>query len=533
MTNSGEEVDKSPTPGQAVDDRPTTELSLYRWIVRNLGITIPHKSVCPGHTSPWEIFHKIYFERPPLALILGPRGGGKSYLSALNIHLTSKWNSKHSTCVLGGSLSQSEQIFNALGQIIQEEEDRSNIDPDRRMKLQRSKVVYPNGSVVRILAASSRSVRGPHVPSLKLDEVDEIDNDCREAALGMCMGRRSRSRRGLKSSQAITGSVVMTSTWHRPYGPMADLVKRARAGELPLHSFCIFEVLEHCPDERSGKQQENCPKCLLKPYCHDVETGQPPKAKRAKGYYPIDSLIQKIQGTSKRTFEADYLCNGPKSEGMWFPSFRRTCHVSEAAEYNPSLPVYLSIDPGVFCGAVFFQLHSYIHEGAKIEELTIFADRMKEGHSAGFDGDEIAQLAELYCSKRVSRIFVDPAGGSRTGFGETVMQEMLRGDLKEFCKTESWPRTGVIDGLSLLESFVDPADERSSLRIHPRCEATIEAFENYRRARRSGQWQGYPEDPQHPFEEQIDAIRGGLCSLYPSGRIPQRNYNRVAARMVF
>ena len=49
---------------------------------------------------------------------------------------------------------------------------------------------YRNGSKIKTLAASPTSVRGPHVPSLKLDEVDEIDPDIRESAMGMVMAMR-------------------------------------------------------------------------------------------------------------------------------------------------------------------------------------------------------------------------------------------------------------------------------------------------------------------------------------------------------
>ena len=531
MAKSGLKVSSTPSPAQAVDERPTTESKLYRWIVRNLRIKIPHRSVCPGHSSPWDIFQKLYFGRPPIALVLGPRGGGKSYLSALNIHLTSRWNPGHSTCVLGGSLSQSEQIYQALEELVELEAEKFGKEISEVSKFQRSKAVYANGSDVKILAASSRSVRGPHVPSLQLDEVDEIDPDCREAALGMCMGRRKR--RGKRGREQTKGSVIMSSTWHRPYGPMADLIKRARAGELPLYSFCVWEVLERCSEERSGKNLENCPTCPLVTYCHDVELGKAPKAKRSNGHYTIDSLIQKIHGASKRTFESDYLCSGPKSEGVWFPSFHRSTHVTELAEYNASLPVYVSIDPGVYCGAVFFQVNSYMLNDQRIEEVTVFADYLKESSSAGFNGDAIADLAQVYCSNRISRFFMDAAGRARTASGATVYIAMSKDKMAHFGHPEWWPFGSVVDGLALLESFVDSADQRSKLQIHPRCVATIEAMENYRRAKRSGQWQGYPEDPQHPYEEQIDALRGGLRSLYPSGRVSPTVYTRVSARQVF
>jgi hypothetical protein len=58
-------------------------------------------------------------------------------------------------------------------------------------------------------------------------------------------------------------------------------------------------------------------------------------------------------------------------------------------------------------------------------------------------------------------------------------------------------------------------------------------MQNYRRAKRGGQWQDWPEDPQHPHEELVDALRGGLRTYFPNGRCPEPNYARVSARRVF
>ena len=55
--------------------------------------------------------------------------------------------------------------------------------------------------------------------SLKLDEIDEIEPEIREAAMGMAMEKHG-----------CTASVLMTSTWHRVAGPMAELIDRGRAG---------------------------------------------------------------------------------------------------------------------------------------------------------------------------------------------------------------------------------------------------------------------------------------------------------------
>jgi hypothetical protein len=96
-----------------------------------------------------------------------------------------------------------------------------------------------------------------------------------------------------------------------------------------------------------------------------------------------------------------------------------------------------------------------------------------------------------------------------------------------------WPIGSVADGLSLLESFANPADGNPRLLIHSRCKPTIAAMQSYRRAKRGGQWQDYPEDPQHPHEDLVDSLRGGLRVLFPQGRAPQASYSRIPARQVF
>jgi hypothetical protein len=469
----------------------------------------------------------MMLSRPPLALILGPRGGGKSFLSALETHYTSRWNARHGTRILGGSRAQSEQVYRALREVVYDSQGKQGSEADTIARLMKEEAVYHNGSDVAILAASSRSVRGPHVPSLKLDEVDEIDPDVREAAMGMCMNRHG-----------LAPSVIMTSTWHRLNGPMAELMGRAEAGEFPLYTFCAFEVLESCSSKRSGPFvggeacYANCPQCPLKPWCHAERdrNGNQPLAKLSGGHYGIDSLIQKVRSVSARAFESDYLCKGPRSEGLWFPTFDATTHVSELAEYDPRLKVHLAIDSGVFTGAVFFQTATEQTPLGPIEEIRVFADYLAENVPAEQNARALRDLAFARCQNRLDIVSTDPAGGSRNPVGPTVIGEYER---VGYQRMQRWPPGSVADGLALVESFLNPADGRSRLTLHPRCKATIQSLQNYRRAKRGGQWQDYPEDPQHPHEDLVDALRGGLRLQFPTGRTPQPNLTRVRARQVF
>ncbi len=504
---------------QLANTRPITRTGLHDWVRAFTGVRIATAPVCPGHDTPWGFFSEMYFNRPPLALVLGSRGAGKSFLSALDTHLTSRWSPRHGTRILGGSKAQSEQVYKALRETVWEGHGPVGSDAGSIAKLLKTQALYYNGSEVAILAASPTSVRGPHVASLKLDEVDEIPVDLREAAMGMCMERNGSP-----------ASVLMTSTWHRVGGPMSELVERGRAGDFPLYTFCAFDVLQRCPDSRSGAKLEKCPECPLKPYCHGVSDGGPPLAKRANGHYAIDALVQKLRSTSTRTFEADYLCRGPRADGLWFPSFALTSHVGTDAEYQPGRPVHVAIDSGVFTGAVFFQVVPVHTAEGLTDEVRVFADYLSEGQTAEANARAILEVARVHCNGRMDVVSTDPAGGSRNPVGPTVIAEYERVGIRPLRR---WPMASVSDGLALVESFVSPADGRPRLRIHPRCERLIRSMGNYRRARRGGQFQDYPEDPQHPHEDLVDALRGGLRDLFPQGRVPRPTLTRVPARQVF
>ncbi len=100
--------------------QPRTEKALRGWIEAYTGVRIAHARVCPEHNTPWDYFTALHLRRPPLVLVLGSRGAGKSFLSALDTHLTSRWNPRHATRILGGSRAQSEQVYRALCETIWE-----------------------------------------------------------------------------------------------------------------------------------------------------------------------------------------------------------------------------------------------------------------------------------------------------------------------------------------------------------------------------------------------------------------------------
>lgn len=470
-------------------------------------------AVCPGHSPPAEFLAQQLCERPSLSLWQGPRGGGKSFISGLGCWLDSQMYDNHGTRILGGSLAQSGQIYEALRQF-----DRSRRGSSPLRSFSKTAATFRTGSEVSILAASPRAVRGPHVARLRLDEVDEIESDLRESAMGMCMSLRG-----------VRASVVMTSTWHKVAGPMAELMEKGKDGAFPVSSFCMFEVLERCPEWRSGPSLEKCPECPLVQWCHRGRDEHPsglPRAKRSNGHYTINALIQKLT-LSARVFASDYLCEAPKAAGVWFKDFDAR-NVSESAEFDPALPVHVSIDSGVHTGAVFFQ----VREIGPDKLVSIFDEYYAYDTPAGEVAQAILRQLAARCGMASRRVSTDSAGGAKNPIGPTVIAEYQRAGLVGNLGLEHWPKYpgSVLDSLQLLEAFVRSADGSVGLTVHPRAKRTIDAFGSFQRAKKGGQYQDYPQEDNHPHEDMIDPIRGALHLMLPSGRRPEPKLRRVHAR---
>jgi hypothetical protein len=229
--------------------------------------------------------------------------------------------------------------------------------------------------------------------------------------------------------------------------------------------------------------------------------------------------------------------------GAWFARFDPVRHVASEAEYDPAFPVHLAIDCGVsrHTAAVWFQVHPSCRSSSQLSvascqsktslagnwELTtgnwelatdnsrviVFGDWHGEGlYPEASAGAILARSRELPSAGRVDAVRLDPAGSARTGIGPAASVAFERAFGPSV--VAQWPRHRVVDGLDRLEVLLD----QGRLTIHPRCAPLTAAFRNYTRRRTSqGDWLDQPADPQHPHEDLIDALRGGLCDHFPEG----------------
>jgi hypothetical protein len=225
--------------------------------------------------------------------------------------------------------------------------------------------------------------------------------------------------------------------------------------------------------------------------------------------------LGRLTGTRrKRLFEGLWAAG----EGQWFNTFSDQ-HVSARAEYDPALPVRLAVDSGVHTGAVWFQVRESYEP-----VVTVFGDFYAFDQSAYSVAKDIIARSRELCGGRIDRGLTDPAGSARTAVGPSVLGEYERAGLR----LNPWPRAGVADSLALLDSFISV--EPPGLLVHPRCTHLLTAFANYQRLKRGSQFLDIPVDPQHPHEDLIDPLRGGLQDRFPDGRRPAPAFRVVQAR---
>jgi Terminase large subunit, T4likevirus-type, N-terminal len=236
----------------------------------------------------------------------------------------------------------------------------------------------------------------------------------------------------------------------------------------------------------------------------------------------IDQIVGLYENTrlGRQEIHAEFL---EMTEGAWFANFDPARHVSLAAEYHPGFPVRCAIDAGTsrHTAAVFFQVRP--NPSAGWPRVTVFGDYhaldvVSEKNARAIE----AMASELPCRGQIDSVRVDPAAAARSSLGPAAYGEYERVFGSRILAR--WPQHMVLDGLETLDLLLDTGN----LSIHPRCTRLKDAFRNYCKQRRGGQWVDFPADG-HPEEDLIDALRGGIRDALPEGRAPKSNLLHVHA----
>lgn len=215
---------------------PRTDDELWA-VVRYLwGVEIPRVRVCADHVAPFDAFADAYFARYPVTVWKASRGlAGKTFglahLTATEISLLGA-----SATILGGSLEQSKNAH-AYTQASWESPGapRHLLEDDPSLR----ETNLRNGGWIKVLAASTKSARGPHPIRMRLDEVDEMALEVFKAALGQPMADRG-----------IPSQTVVSSTHHYPNKTFTYVLEDLAVEKgWPVYQWCYRETREGWLDD--------------------------------------------------------------------------------------------------------------------------------------------------------------------------------------------------------------------------------------------------------------------------------------------
>lgn len=286
---------------------------------------IPVVPVCPGHCSPFDPISDAFFGFTHNYLKHANRHGYKTMGEAFLLFIESVQFKGCKSKILGGSKEQSKATYEYI-------EDFADIPAcyEYTKSVLTEKARFLNKSEIAILTQSTKSVRGPHPQKLRLDEIEEFDPNVFKSALSQT-----------RSFGGVHASIGMSSTHHKRIGIMASLLKEAASRGIDLYQWCIFEVMEPCT-LKSCDLCKSVTKVNLEGETvsfYDVCKG---KAKRSRGYYSLEEVLDKFALLPFEDFCAEWLCEAISLSGYVFPKFdsrEEEIHVTKRASYDPNLPL--------------------------------------------------------------------------------------------------------------------------------------------------------------------------------------------------
>lgn len=489
--------------------RPATPADLKSYVRFFLGIEVPDRRLCPGHSSPMDyLWHSLAIDyglrvkddpgSPPAArhhpssiihyqssdsIVWANRAGGKTELAAVATLLDAAFKPRCQIRILGGSGEQSGRMFQYLAAFL-----RHGFEDSLRGQVRKGRCRFKNGAAVEVLTQSATSVRGTHVQKLRCDEVELFDEDVFAAAKFTTL-----------STDDIVGGMELISTMHRPYGLMQKEVTAAAETGVPIFKWCIWETIEKCVGR-------NCSQCPLWGDCRG-------RAREACGYLRIDDCITQMRRSSRAGWESEMLCLRPSLENVVFGDFDPALHV-RPVHYDPNLPLYRALDFGFV--NPFVCLWVQVDDTGMIRIIDEYVRRR-----ATIDVHAAEIKTRTPCpEEQVTATFCDPAGaGSSDITGTSVIRE-LRG----LGIATRYRRSAILEGIELIRRAIRSGDGSRSLVISPRCPRLIEAMQCYH----------YPDDGRAspgelPFKDgvhdhPIDALRYFFVNTQTGAKTTTRRY---------
>jgi hypothetical protein len=311
-----------------------------------------------------ELVEDVCTGRVRSAVAVANRGGGKSQgVSFIETFLVFMLD--YDALNLGGSELQADQVYQYIMGYIDMAEDFKTLVKGEALQ---SKTETTNNAWIRVLTASSKSVRSPHAGGRKKDGrlaggVLVIDEEA-EAAPEIV-------RAALPTINTARPSVsIRCSTFHNMEGTFAEVVDNAEEMGYKMYKWDIFDVCEgcSCPPDKCESEE----KCFREDHIEtfiNPDTGQPEdrllhkaycggRARYGQGWIPIEEIevLWKRMKRNHDTWEVEAMGSRPSTAGFVIKDRRKykanITTKTGADLYMPGWPVTVCVDWGTVAAGV-------------------------------------------------------------------------------------------------------------------------------------------------------------------------------------
>lgn len=384
---------------------PTTDDELWEWIKVVCGVTIPRVAVCDCHQAPFDWVADCYFDRVKNAIIMGPRGGGKTLdVAALSY---AEWLHKSGVEIasIGAVLEQAKKCYRYVRVWMRDDVALGLCYPPT-MKESNSVM----GSRLEVITGKTiEAVNSPHPHKENVDEYELMDPDVFSEALMMATETTEHK-----------ASVRLLSTRKYATGLVQRMLDEAPERGFKVYSYCALDVAEKCTLEA----RPSCEPC--KAIVKYDQFGQKvtwydvcrERLRNAAGFYSIDELQSKFRSIEHEKFSTQIApCTKPTRGDPCFTEFDEFRNSPAVIDYDPGFPVGTAWDFGLndptVCGV--FQWNPY-GEAWLIE--CIASGELADSAAArkwliGDVADEILKRPYAAALKESRDHWGDPAGKQR------------------------------------------------------------------------------------------------------------------------
>lgn len=157
----------------------------------------------------------------------------------------------------------------------------------------------------------------------------------------------------------------MTSTMHRVYGLMQEVIEDRHNRGLTLYKWCWLEVAQRCDDVCENVQDPES--ISFGKQCNLWETCKG-KAHDSVGYFPVEDVRKKKAQLDNETWESEWNVTRPTARDMVYDPEDLEVATSAEVPYESRCPSYGMVDPGFVNPTAFLVAQEKFDEVVVVKE---------------------------------------------------------------------------------------------------------------------------------------------------------------------